>query len=107
VRTGTTLQPGRRGTRKLTAQYGAALLCVRYRYDAERRRRLKTVELIVDEAPWTPPPPRSVQVAVAYQETELRNRVKAAGGTWNPDKRTWELPDHVAKRLGLKQRIVQ
>ncbi len=37
------------GTKKLLAQYGKRLVCVRYRYDEERRERYKTVELIVDE----------------------------------------------------------
>lgn len=110
MRTGTTLHPGQRGTKKLVAQYGAMLLCVRYRYDADRRRRLKTVELIVDEAPWDPPPvpfAHIVAIAIPYHETELRNRVKAAGGSWNPEKRYWELPDYVARQLGLKKRVVQ
>jgi len=107
VRTGTTLQPGRRGTRKLVAQYGAALLCFPYRYDPVRRRRLKTVELIVDEAPWIPPPPRLVEVGITFKETELRTRIKLAGGIWNPERGTWKLPDSVAKQLGLKKRIVQ
>lgn len=32
-----------------------ALVCVRFHYDAVLRQRLKTVELIVDRAEWTPP----------------------------------------------------
>lgn len=50
-----TLPPGRNGTKKLLRQYGDRLLRVRYRYDSETRRRLTTVELIVDEVPWDPP----------------------------------------------------
>ncbi len=52
-----TLPPGRNGTKKLLRQYGDRLLRVRYRYDSETRRRLTTVELIVDEVPWEPPSP--------------------------------------------------
>jgi len=37
--------------------YGDQLVCVRYRYDAERKRRYKTVELIIDEVNWQPPVP--------------------------------------------------
>jgi hypothetical protein len=37
------LQPGNRGTRKLWAEYGQRLVCVRYRYDERLKRRLKTV----------------------------------------------------------------
>lgn len=110
MRIGSTVLPGKRGTRNLVKQYGAALLCVRYRYDADRRRRYKTVELIISEAPWDPPPPPEpsiVGVTVAFEETGLRRQIKAAGGTWNPEKRVWEIPDYVASQLNLKSRIVQ
>lgn len=56
-----TLPPGRNGTKKLLRQYGDRLLRVRYRYDSETRRRLTTVELIVDEVPWEPSSPESPQ----------------------------------------------
>lgn len=52
-----TLQPGDHGTKKLVRKYAALLVCVRYRYDAARRRRLKTVELVEEELPWAPRPP--------------------------------------------------
>ncbi|BDV42288.1 hypothetical protein GURASL_12110 [Geotalea uraniireducens] len=45
------LKPGQKGTQRLVEQYGDALLCVRYRCDAKRGVRLKTVELIVEERP--------------------------------------------------------
>ena len=41
----------RSGVQRLD-QCGDRLLCVRYRYDAEEKRRYKTVELIVEEAAW-------------------------------------------------------
>ena len=50
----TTLRPGDRGTRALVSEFGERLVCVRYRYDPENRKRYKTAELIVDERPWTP-----------------------------------------------------
>src|SRR5262245_49710362 len=76
--------PGQKGTRQLVAEYGDRLICVRYRYDAERRKRFKTVELVVAERAWSPPPSRFsddavVAVRVAFAETEVRQRVKAAG----------------------------
>jgi hypothetical protein len=52
-----TLRPGAAGTKKLLAEYGDRLFAVRYRYDAARGRRLKTVELIVDEGDWKPRKP--------------------------------------------------
>ena len=38
------LKPGQKGTKQLLAQYGDRLICVRYRYDAQRKKRFKTVE---------------------------------------------------------------
>jgi hypothetical protein len=49
-----TLRPGQRGTKKLVRKYGDRLVCVRYRYDGERRKRYKTVELIIEESDWEP-----------------------------------------------------
>lgn len=85
MRTRLTLHPEQRGAQQLRAQYGEQLVCVRYRYDEERQRRLKTVELIVEEKPWTPPGPRrteqqAVAVRVAAPEVALRTQVKRAGG---------------------------
>jgi hypothetical protein len=56
---------------------------VRYRCDPERRKRYKTVELIVAEPDWAPPPGPDdlVQVRVAFGEEALRQRVKQAGVT--------------------------
>lgn len=52
------LKPGQKGTKQLLEQYGDRLVCVRYRYDAERKKRFKTVELLVAERDWEPPLPR-------------------------------------------------
>ena len=41
------LKPGQKGTKQLLAQYGDRLTCARYRYDAQRKQRFKTVELLV------------------------------------------------------------
>jgi hypothetical protein len=45
-----TLKPGQRGTHKLAARYGDRLMCVRYRYGEQWKKRYKTVELIVEAA---------------------------------------------------------
>ena len=44
------MEPGQKGTRRLLAKYGAALLCVRYRYDEEAGENLTTAESIADQA---------------------------------------------------------
>jgi hypothetical protein len=102
--------PGQRGAKRLLDQYGAKLICVRYRYDGQRQKRCKTVELIIEEAPWTPPPAHIanetlVGLRVAFKEVELQRRVKQAGGKWNPTRRVWELRYDQVVALGLKDRI--
>jgi hypothetical protein len=49
-----TVAPPGRGTVKLLAEYGPRLLFVRYRYDAQKKRRYKTAEIVVDEVYWQP-----------------------------------------------------
>lgn len=85
------LAPGQNGTRKLLARYGERLVRVRYRYDAERQVRHKTVELIVETAPWNPrrrnvwrEPHDMVAVRIGYAESDLRQCIKAAGAIWRP-----------------------
>ena len=46
---GSKLRPGENGTRTLLKQYGKQLILVRQRYDRLRRKRYKTVALIMDE----------------------------------------------------------
>jgi len=111
MRTRLTLHPEQRGAQQLRAQYGEQLVCVRYRYDEERQRRLKTVELIVEEKPWTPPGPRrtekqAVAVRVAAPEVALRTQVKRAGGQWDPQRQVWLLPYERVVALGLAGRIM-
>jgi hypothetical protein len=108
MRTGLNLKPGEKGTKRLTAQYGDRLLRVRYRYDAERKKRIKTVELIVEEVDWQPrrfKPATIVGVRVLWGEPELAGSVKRAGGIWNRSKRLWEVRYDRALKLGLADRI--
>jgi hypothetical protein len=83
-----TVYPGQRGAKKLLIQYGDRLVCVRYRYDKQRQRRLKTIELIVEEEAWEPaglqpPEDRVVATRLAPPEVKLRKQVKQCGGRWN------------------------
>jgi hypothetical protein len=54
IRTHLKLNPGQRGTKKLLAEYGDRLVCVRYRYNEAQKKRFKTVELIVEAIAWRP-----------------------------------------------------
>ncbi len=111
------LLPGQKGTKKLLQKYGTQLVCVRYRYDTERKKRFKTVELIVDEIPWQPKAKKTkadkvanmdkiVAVRIGDSETELRNLIRNAGGKWKPEEKIWELPYRKIIELGLNKRTV-
>ena len=113
LRTRATLQPGRPGTKKLLAEYGSRLICVRYRYDDERKTRCKTIELVIDEIPWPPParpstlhPTDLVTVTLSYHEHALRAAIKHRKGKWNPTTQTWTLTYADALALRLTDRIV-
>jgi len=108
-----TLRPGQHGTRKLVERFGQRLLRVRYLYDAEAGRRLKTVELIVESVPWTPRPRRPrrrddeiVAVRIGWDEADLRERAKRLGAAWRPAQKVWEMHWADARRLGLASRVV-
>ena len=106
-----TLQPGQDGAKGLQAEYGDRLVCVRYRYDAQKQKRYKTVELVVAEEQWEPPAPRPapeqiVAVRVSAPEATLRQQVKNAGGQWDGQRRVWKLRYDRVVALGLNKRIV-
>ena len=118
----TVRKPGDPGTRKLHAKYGDRLVNVRYRYDAAKRKRYKTVELIVAEEDWTPAPlpitepaqpplkPRytpRVPVRINYYEKDLQRQIKAIGGNWDRAKKLWYAPEEYVNRIGLAKRIVR
>lgn len=110
LKTKLTLRPGQRGTKQLRAQYGDRLVCGRYRYDAQQHRRVKTVELIIEETEWNPEPGKRawnamVDIWVEKRERTLQRNVKAAGGKWNAVRKVWELSYHKVRELGLQDRI--
>ena len=103
------LRPGSRGTKKLFAQYGRRLVCVRYKYDERLKCRDKTIELLIERVAWEPGPPRPgklVTVRIGFEEATLRRRIKEAGGRWDGKKQTWRLRYDKAVELGLSNRIV-
>ena len=112
MRTSMHLKPGRKGTKQLLAQYGDRLVCVRYRHDTQQKKRFKTVELIVAEWAWEPPVPQIpadqiVALRIGFAEVDLRERVKQAGGKWNPRQKVWELYYGQVVALRLEARIVE
>ena len=108
--TAKTVVAGKPGTGKWIKKYGDALLCVRYKYDLKRSRKIKTVELIVEDEPWDKdknriPANKIVGLRIFYGEKALGLLIRNAGGTWNKDKRLWELPYRDVVNLGMEDRI--
>lgn len=85
-----TLKPCQDRTKSLLARYGPSLLCLRYRSDEVTRQRLKAVELVVQrgsrQTESLHSAARRVSLRVDGWETDVRRRVKAAGGWWGPPK---------------------
>ena len=86
---------------------------VRYLYDEARGRRLRTVELVVEETPWRGRARRPrrddhdpVRVRIGWRETELRVAVKKAGAVWRPAKKAWELTWQAVRALGIQHRVL-
>ncbi len=111
MKTRLTLQPGQDGTRKLVEKYGDRLLYVRYRYDPERKRRVKTVELVEEEMPWLPEYGRLSRktilgIRVTAAESSLQRQVRQAGGRWDAGQKVWYLAYEQIKELDLEDRIL-
>ena len=98
------IDPQAPGARRWAAAYGDKLVCVRYRLDPQRQRRLTTVEIVVDEGPTL----NSVRVGVRviWGEKELARTVRAAGGSWDPASKLWMMTLGQARSLGLVDRII-
>jgi len=116
MRIKTCLKPGQKGTKKWSNLYGNQLVAVRYRYDEKKKRRYKTIEIIVEESDWIPKktavsPAKNMNdrfgVRVAGYELALREQVKSAGAIWRPRQKLWELPYSQILALGLEERIVR
>ncbi len=105
------LKPGQKGTKSLLEQYGDSLVCVRYRYDSTNLVRLKTVEIVVEKKPWTPPLsqiPDSllVPVRIGFAEKAMQEKARAAKGRWNPDEKLWYIRIGRIKGTELEKHIL-
>lgn len=49
---------------------------------------------------------RTVGLRIDFRETDLRRRVKSAGGRWDPERRLWLLRRDPAERYGVLHRVV-
>ena len=117
----TVRKPGEPGTQRLVAKFGDRLVSVRYRYDPQKGKRYKTVELIIAEEDWQPPKPAvldrapeparpttpMVPLRIHYTEKDLQRKIKAIGGTWDARKKLWYAPEEYVRRIGLTKRVVR
>ncbi|MCP4348189.1 MAG: hypothetical protein GY795_22020 [Desulfobacterales bacterium] len=107
------MKPGQKGTGKLVDIYGDSLVCVRYRYDEKRKKRLKTVELIIDESDWEPREKKSVTdsrvvgVRTEFAETDLQSKVRNAGGKWDRNRKLRAVSYRKVEEPGLEDRVVE
>jgi len=119
IQTVSVRRPGQRGTLEALREYGERLVCVRYLQDAVRGKRYKTMEIIVHEEDWTPPPTkgnpaetarpkpgRIVFLRLPGAEEALRAKVWEAGGRWDSTAKVWRISYKAACELGLEKRIV-
>ena len=94
---------------------------IRYRTDEAGRRRLTTVEIIVEQTPLLPSRRQTTRTArrpvaddrqrllvrVGFEEEQLRERIKQAGGWWLPKEKLWRLPRATVQALKLESRVVR
>jgi hypothetical protein len=99
-----TFRPGEKGTKRLLRDWGARLVCVRYRYNAQRKTRVKTAEIVIDEVAWTRKADAAHGIEIRSWEGTLREAIVAAGGRWDRELRVWVLSKGKVDRLGLARR---
>lgn len=72
---------------------------------------MKTVEIVVEEKAWKPSirfrDEDIVTLVVAYTEKNLRDKLKAAGGRWDPLEKVWLVPYGSIRGTGLEERIIE
>jgi hypothetical protein len=104
------LKPGQDGTKRLVDLYGDKLVCVRYRYDEARGMKVKTVEIIVDEKPlWAPrfKDDDLVPLHIAYDETELRQQLRAMRARWDAERKLWYVRYGLIRGTPLVERLAE
>ena len=112
MRTRLKLNPGQKGTKKLVTKYGERLICVRYRYDEQKKKRYKTVELVEEIVDWEPKQrvvsalDKVVYVKVEGGEKDLGIKIKNGGGVWNGTQKAWEMKYEQVVAMGLEERVI-
>ncbi len=118
MRTVKTLKPG---TKEMLTRFGPSLLSVRYLVGQRRPREGEAecpgTRASGARAPGTRVPgarsarsgagtPRRVALRIGRWARDLQQRVKSAGGRWEPVRRVWFLRCDEVERLDLLPRVV-
>jgi len=79
--TNKTVMPGQPGTKELIEQYSDRLLTVRYKYDEQLKRKIKTAEIIIKEWNWEKnkeiiPPNKIVHLRIDFGGAALGRLVR-------------------------------
>ena len=107
-----TLSPGKPGTKNEFEKYGKNLVYVRYKYDAENKRKIKTIELVFEDKPWNKnldrkPFNKKVFIKIEYDEKRLQKVIRSVGGSWDKGKKLWKIFYGDVVNLGLEDRIAE
>ncbi|TGD71040.1 hypothetical protein E4634_19530 [Mangrovimicrobium sediminis] len=111
-----TMQPADSGARRFHRRYGDQLCAVRYRESDCGSKLFTTIEIIVDERER---PKKNISnvslhacrrnevvaLRVAYEDVELRKKVKAAGAWWSRTGQAWVMRRDTAVQLGIAHRV--
>lgn len=97
------LAPDQDGAKKLTRQYGGALVCVRYRQDPQQGLRYTTVELVVEQAqlPQRRARATTAYVHISHLDSRLKQRAQTEGARWDASRQAWRMSLQTARILGI------
>lgn len=111
-----TISPGQPGAQRYTRRFGQRLIKVRYSADPRSRSVFTTVELVVArrehlpgvslQAVFARQNKQWVAVRVDFEETELRQRIKATGAKWSKRHKVWVMLYEHALEVDVVDRII-
>jgi len=111
------IRPGDDGSKRYHDKYGEQLCAVRYRRSSCKTTVYTTVEIIVAQREAykkntsKPAIPKYksewVAIKIAYDEIELREKVRKMGGRWSKLAKAWIVKRTMATRRNMSHRIVE
>jgi len=112
-----TIRPNSDGAKRFLNEWGDKLVAVRYRESPQQNSIFTTIEIVVDER--ARPIPNTTQrsylakqrnkivaLAIRYEETDLRDKLKAHKARWSRKEKLWLTSYTNAVAMGLVDRLV-